>query len=85
MKNRPSEPTARPSDTCESSNKMKRASMYPLFPGSSSIKIRVRPQYTHIPSEGKEKEIRAPEALLGCSVLLLIAVLVIILLYYMTS
>ncbi len=59
--------------------------VYLLHPRPTSTKLQERARYAHIPSEYRDKEIGAVEALLGCAILILIALFVIVVLYYVAS
>jgi hypothetical protein len=59
--------------------------VYLLHTKPTSTTLQERAKYAHIPSEYRDKEIGAAEALLGCAILILIAVFVIVVLYYVAS
>jgi len=50
-----------------------------------SSKVQEGAKYAYIPSEYRDKEIGAAEALLGCAILILIAIFVMMVLYYVAS
>jgi hypothetical protein len=59
--------------------------VYLLHTKPTSTTLQERVKYAHIPSAYKDKEIGAAEALLGCAILIVIAVFVIVVLYYVAS
>jgi hypothetical protein len=59
--------------------------VYPMSVHKASPKVSERAAYTYISAENKSKEIGVVDALLGCAMLLLLAVLVLVVLYYLAS
>ncbi|MDQ2886652.1 MAG: hypothetical protein M3Y39_11265 [Chloroflexota bacterium] len=59
--------------------------VYLLHTKPTSTKLQERAKYAHIPAVYRDKEIGAAEALLGCAILLLIAIFVMVVLYYVAS
>ena len=59
--------------------------VYLLHTKPTSTKLQGRARYAHIPSEYRDKEIGVAEALLGCAILILIALFVMVVLYYVAS
>ncbi len=68
------------------SNAMSQPSpVYLLRTRPMSSKVQEGAKYAYIPSEYRDKEIGAAEALLGCAILILIAIFVMMVLYYVAS
>lgn len=59
--------------------------VYLLHTKPTSTKLQERAKYAHIPSAYRGKEIGAAEALLGCAILIVIAIFVMVVLYYVAS
>lgn len=59
--------------------------LYPLYMGRASSKAQERAEYTYVPVVHRDKEIGINEALLGCAILILIAIFIMMILYYIAT
>ncbi len=67
------------------SSALSQPSVYLLHTKPASTTLQERAKYAHIPSEYRDKEIGAAEALLGCVILILIVIFIMVVLYYVAA